>query len=188
MNPVLMSTLFFYLLALGAVALALGVVLSRHILWAAVNLMGCLGCIAGLYVLLNAPFMAAVQVLVYIGGIVVLFVLAVMLSSPAELVDSTAPLRRRALGVLVAGAYFILNIFMYRETVFVPRPAVNATVDTAALARSFLDRGPAGYVVPFELLSLLILAAAVGAIVLARKTPPPGSGQDNADGGKGTVL
>lgn len=173
MNAHVLDTVLFYMLAAGAAGLALAMVLSRHILRSAVFLMGTLGFIAGLYVVLSAPFLAAVQVLVYIGGIVVLFILAVMLSSNTELLDDVTPPGRRLLGLLASGLYLGLNIVMCVESPFVAREPGAMPADIDALAQSFMGRGPSGYLVPFELLSLLILGAAVGGIVLARKTLPP---------------
>jgi NADH-quinone oxidoreductase subunit J len=179
MSVALLNAILFYALAAGAVGLAVAVVQTRHILRAALALMGVLGFTAGLYVVLSATLLAAVEVLVYIGGIVVLFVLAVMLSSPTELLDDVAPLRRRLLGFGAAALYFLLSLAMCIESPFESRQE-GALPNAADLAQSFLGRGASGYLIPFELISLLLLGAAVGAIVLARKVPAPGGGAQPA--------
>lgn len=164
-------TLLFYALALSAVAFAVAVVISRHILRAALCLMAVLIVSAGFYLLLNADFLAGVQVLVYVGGIVVLIVFAVMLTSSTELLeDRPAPLRR-LLGFGVAALFFVLTVAAFLAAEFPAAAAAAGTTDnTALIGRMLLDRTGRGYVLPFEIVSLLLLAAAVGGIVVARKT------------------
>jgi len=169
-------TVLFYGLALVSVVLALAVVTTRRILRAAIYLMGVLLMSAGLYLLLRMEFLAGVQVLVYVGGIVVLLVFAVMLTSPVDLLEPVASRPRKLLAFVSAAGFLVLTITTLRMTQFaLAEDPTRPPSDTVALGKSFLDYGPRGYALPFELISLLLLAAVIGGIVIARKTPasPP---------------
>lgn len=163
-------TLVFYLLTAISLSLAWSVVTGRRILRAAVALMGVLGASAGLYLLLDSPFLAGVQVLVYVGGIVVLLVFAVMLTRTTELLEDHPTRLRQVVGGAVAGAFFLLSYFMMTSDAFAGRTlSALPKNDVAAIGRALLDTGPNGYALPFEVVSLLLLAAMIGGIVIARK-------------------
>jgi len=126
-------------------------------------------------VLLDAEFLAGVQVLVYVGGIVVLIVFVVMLTSRADSVEEKPPPVRRALGALAAAGMFLAAAVSILGTPFPLADPGAAPVESApAIGAALLDYGSQGYVVPFEVISLLLLAAIVGGIAVARKSPPPG--------------
>lgn len=168
----------FYVLATTSVLFAIATVTSKRILRAAVHLMAVLVLSAGFYLLLGAEFLAGVQILVYVGGIVVLLVFAVMLTRSSELFETTPSLGRILLGVAAAAAFFGTAFVLFSDTTFpLAAPSALSSVPTgvidttSALGRKLLDQGPNGYVLPFEIISLLLLAAAIGGIVVARKTP-----------------
>lgn len=164
------GSLLFYLLSTVSIGLALGVVGARRILRAAVALMGVLAVSAGFYLLLGAEFLAGVQVLVYVGGIVVLLVFAVMLTRSSELLEDRPSVLSRLLGVLASGAFFGTSVIALRSEEF--GAGVDAALpanDTVELGRKLLDYGSKGYALPFEMISLLLLAAMIGGIVIARK-------------------
>jgi NADH-quinone oxidoreductase subunit J len=175
MIPEAAYTVLFYGIGAAAVVLALAVVTSRRLLRAAIYLMGVLMASAGLYLMLGAEFLAGIQVLVYVGGIVVLIVFAIMLTRSAELqVDNPSPLRK-ILGVIAAAGFLVLIVMAFRGTEFPLRRGGPAPLnEPAAIGRQLLDFGPEGYVLPFEVVSVLLLAAVIGGIVVARKTPPRG--------------
>lgn len=175
-------TVMFYFLAAATLFFALCVVLSRRLLRAAVALMAALTISAGLYLLLDAEFLAGVQVLVYVGGIVVLIVFAVMLTRTGDLVEASPPLRRKVIGgissLLLAITTCALlckdikpDISQY-TTFAVPKNGPDN--ETVEIGRLLLDFGQTGYVLPFEVISLLLLAAVIAGIVIARRTPPEG--------------
>lgn len=167
------STILFYVLGAAAVLLALAVVNSRRLLRAAIYLMGVLGMSAGLYILLGAEFLAGIQVLVYVGGIVVLIVFAVMLTRSADLLVDKPTLGRMALGGIASISFMVLTASIFWSTDFQSlQPADPPADNTLAIGKQLLDTGAAGYVLPFEIVSLLLLAAVIGGIVIARKTPP----------------
>ncbi len=168
-------TVIFYLLAAGTVVLALAVVNARQLLRAAVALMGVLTLSAGLYIMLDAEFLAGVQVLVYVGGIVVLIVFAIMLTRSAELLEDHPAPMRRVWGALASVGLLVVSAAALATSDFAVRPGAPAPADGAAeIGRRLLDYGAAGYVLPFEIISLLLLAAVLGGIVIARRTPPAG--------------
>jgi len=173
-TPDAAATVIFYLLAAIAVVLAVAVVTARRLLRAAVFLMGVLFMSAGLYVLLEAPFLAGIQVLVYVGGIVVLIVFAVMLTHSEELQMDNPPVRRKVLACLAAAAFVLMTGGVFSTTEFYAlRDGVPPADSTKAIGRALLDFGADGYVLPFEVISILLLAAVIGGIVVARKVPPP---------------
>jgi len=169
------STLMFFVLLAIAVAFAIAAVVTRRILRSAIYLMGTLATSAAFYVMLGAEFLAGVQILVYVGGIVVLIVFAVMLTSSGELVEDNPSPVRKLLAYVAAMSFYGISVFMYLSTDF--RIAGTRTLkpvgSTAEIGRKLLDRGPDGYVLPFEIVSLLLLSVMIGAIVISRKTAAP---------------
>ncbi len=152
--------------ALAALTLVSGAVVafSRNIIHATVALLGCFLGIAGLYVQLSADFLAAVQVLVYVGGTLTLILFAVMLTARIEDVRTSNTSTGLPVGVaLVAALLLVLGkvatTTAWPETPRAPMPS------TAKLGHALLG----DYLLPFELGSILLLAAMIGAVVLARR-------------------
>jgi NADH-quinone oxidoreductase subunit J len=165
----------FYAIAALALVLAAITVAARRMLRAAVALMFVLVLGAGLYVLLDAEFLAGVQVLVYVGGIVVLIVFVVMLTSRTDVLEERPPVARRALGALAAIGMFSATALAILTTRFpAADPGAVPPESAPAIGAALLGSGADGYVVPFEVISLLLLAALVGGIAVARRSPPPG--------------
>lgn len=170
MLSTVVTNLLFYAFAALAVLFAISVVCSRRILRAAVYLMGVLGMSAGFYLLLGAEFLAGVQILVYVGGIVVLLVFAIMLTSSIDLIEEKPSLFRKATGLFAAGAFLAASVAVFFLSDFpVLKKAVAAGSTTREIGLHVLSYGPEGYVLPFEMISLLLLGVAIGGIVLARK-------------------
>lgn len=169
-------TVLFYLLAASSVLLAIAVANAPRLLRAAVYLMGVLMVSAGLYVMLGAEFLAGIQVLVYVGGIVVLIVFAIMLTRSSELQIDDPPPRRKFLAALASLAFLLLTCSALWSTPFPALRAEDASGkrldDAKEIGMKLLDQGSNGYVLPFEIISLLLLTAVIGGIVVARKTPP----------------
>lgn len=161
--------LLFYLLAGVTVGGATVVALSRNILRSAVGLLAALLGVGGLYVFLSADFVAITQVLVYIGGVLVLVLFAVMLTSRITEVNVSNTSVGAFGGVLifvamapVLGAVAFLTPWATRE------PGALAPT-TRLIGDAFLTR----WLLPFEIASLLLLATLVGAVVMARKEIRP---------------
>ena len=168
-------TVLFYVLAAFAILLAIGVTNAPRLLRAAVYLMGVLMASAGMYVMLGAEFLAGIQVLVYVGGIVVLIVFAVMLTRSAELQVDNPSGKRKFLAGVASIAFLGFTGTVFWTTQFpTADPGGQPGSDVLAIGKALLDQSADGYVLPFEIISLLLLAALIGGVVVARKTPPRG--------------
>jgi NAD(P)H-quinone oxidoreductase subunit 6 len=159
------STAVFYLIAIITVGSAVVVAFSRNIIYSAFSLLGTFAGVAGLYVFLGADFVAAVQVLIYVGGILVLILFAVMLTHRITDVEITNRAAGRLPGLLVVAVFLVLLIQTIRETPWVKAKEVVHQPTTARIGDLFLEN----YLLPFELASLVLLAAMIGAVVLSRK-------------------
>jgi NADH-quinone oxidoreductase subunit J len=166
----MIEALFFYLLAALLVVLGLVVVTQAHPFASALALLGALGALAALYALLSAPLVAVLQLLVYAGGILVLLVFVLMTVRLDEgalkvfrvrPVTTAAALGAAALGLLVP---LLLRLPRYEPS---PTPVVSEGFGSLEAVAGLLF-GP--YLFPFEMLSLVLLAALVGAIVLAKRS------------------
>lgn len=165
------QTLAFFIFSVLAIGGALGAVTSRNIIHCALYLIVSLFGGAGLFILLSAPFLAAAQVLVYIGAIAILIIFAVMLTR------SMMTLREGVntqwwVGLLAAGLLFVLLVVgiilpVWGENGTNPNLPVSDIVGTTAdLGVALVDGNQ--FVLPFEVASLLLTAAMIGAIVIAR--------------------
>jgi NADH-quinone oxidoreductase subunit J len=153
------------LLALGAIAVGSGalVVTSTHLVRAGLYLVVSLGAIAGLYLVLGAELLAWVQVLVYVGAVVVLLLFAVMLTRAP--IGPSKDLDRPAVPALLIGGGVGLGLAVLLADAF--RWTIYALPE-AGTAQRMGGQIFGGWVLPFEVLSILLLAALIGAIVLSR--------------------
>jgi NAD(P)H-quinone oxidoreductase subunit 6 len=159
------ATAVFYLIALITVVSAGMVAFSRNIIYSAFSLLGTFMGVAGLYVLLGADFVAAVQVLIYVGGILVLILFAVMLTHRITDVEITNRAAGRIPALIIIGVFLYLLIQTVKETPWVKAQEVIYAATAAKIGDLFLYT----YLLPFELASLVLLAAMIGAVVLSRK-------------------
>ncbi|MFP6663714.1 MAG: NADH-quinone oxidoreductase subunit J [Deltaproteobacteria bacterium] len=155
----------FYFVAGLTIICALGVALSQNVVYSAFALMGTLLGAAGLYAFLAADFLAVVQVLVYVGGILVLMLFAIMLTHQI----SDVKVSNRSVGRLPAGALVLLSgMGMGMALLAAPWQQVALLPPeptTYKIGEAFLG----GYLLPFEVASIVLLTALIGAIVLSRK-------------------
>jgi NADH-quinone oxidoreductase subunit J len=162
-----MSLVVFALVALVAVGSALGLVLRRNPIHGALFLVVNLGAIAVFYLMLGAEFLAAAQVIVYAGAIMVLFVFAIMVLIPGKEETGPDPRRRLRLWALPAGGLLFLQVLAW---VLLSRGAPPAAGPPAAGGVEAIGRLLfTDYLFPFELTSVLLLAAMVGVLLLARR-------------------
>jgi len=167
-NAQTIAFLVFSIVTLGG---ALAVVGNKNLIHGAVYLIISLFGVAGLFVLLSAPFLAAVQVLVYIGAIAILIIFAVMLTRSMTNVKETLN-RQWWMGALVSIFLFLLLLV----GVILPiwgQNGTNSSQPVSEIVATTTDLGVAlvdgnQYVLPFEVASLLLTAAMIGAIVIAR--------------------
>ena len=160
-----LSTAVFYLVAIVTVGSALMVAFSRNIIYSAFSLLGTFAGVAGIYVFLGADFVAAVQLLIYVGGILVLLLFAVMLTHRITDVEITNRAAGRIPALIVTGVFIYLLVQTVRETPWVKAKEIIYQPTTAKIGDLFLD----SYLLPFELASLVLLAALIGAVVISRK-------------------
>jgi len=164
-----MLGLLFILFAGMAVGCAISMVAQRNPLYSAISLIGVFISLACLYVTLAAPFIAAVQVIVYAGAIMVLVVFVIMLLSVAE--EERRPMRLRSLVPIAVG----LAAVLFAETVFIIRFVATSPATPLANISDIGQTASIGaglfttYLLPFEVTSILLLMAVVGAITLARR-------------------
>ena len=155
----------FYLLAALTVASALGVALSRSIVYSAFSLMGALLGVAATFVLLGADFLGVVQLLVYVGGILVLTLFAVMLTHRISDVNVSNRAVGRGPGLVVVGIVLVWMLQVAGRAVWVVKEPGTPAPTTYGIGQAFLT----DFVLPFEVASIVLLAALVGAIVVSRK-------------------
>jgi NADH-quinone oxidoreductase subunit J len=162
----------FYLFATVAVVASLLVIAQRNPIHSVLLLIASFGALSGLYVLLQAPFVAVIQIIVYAGAIMVLFLFVVMLlNAPHEDTDfdeRTHPLLRPGamrLGGLLAVALVMELVWALSNAADSGRFGVERLVSVAAIGRMLFTE----YAFAFEVTSVLILVAMVGAVVMARK-------------------
>lgn len=163
-----MQTIGFAIVAACALVSALFVVRSgrliRAVLWLGVTLVAT----AALYAMLGASFLAGVQVLVYVGGVVTLMIFGVMVTRRHEGIVVEIESARTGRAALIALGLFGVVATAIRTTPGIDAPNVASTVTTADLGRALLR----DHVLAFEVMSFLLLAAIVGAIVIARRRDP----------------
>ena len=163
------STQFICFVVLSAVVAigALGVVLLPSIVYSAFLLGGVFLSVAGLYLLLNASFVAAAQVLVYVGAVNVLILFAIMLVNKKEDLAAIPGLavRRLLSGAVCAGLFVLLLRVAFTTPWALPGPTPIGEEATIRIGEHLFS----DYLLPFELASVLLLMAMIGAIVLARR-------------------
>lgn len=157
----------FWVLAAAMVIAALRVVTTRNVVHAALYLVGTLLGAAGLYLLLLAEFVAWAQVLVYVGAVVVLMLFGLMLTR-APIGSSEVDNDQRLVAAICAGAVFAVMSYVLVEA-FSGQKIDLASRTTGTTSRSIGEVIFSAYVWPFELVSVLLLAALIGAVVIARR-------------------
>ncbi|MBU0519492.1 NADH-quinone oxidoreductase subunit J [bacterium] len=164
-----METFFFILFAVVAIFSGLMVILKKNPIASVMFLILALFATAALYVMLMAPFMAAIQIIVYAGAIMVLFLFVVMLLNLSKIQEGGVS-ALKIIGALVAGGIMVAIAVVVRS-IAIPAdsgflrelPAEYGTVES--IGRSMFIT----YLLPFEIASFLLLAAIIGAVVLAKK-------------------
>ena len=156
---------FLVMAVVGGLA-AIAVVTARNVVHAALYLVVALLSVAGVYLLLGAEFVGWVQILIYVGAIVILFLFGLMLTK-APIGRDTLDNQQRWLGALVGVGVFAGLVFLIQEAFPVKDAQAFETFQgtTGAVGEAIFST----YVLPFEAVSFLLLAALIGAIVLARK-------------------
>jgi len=178
------SQIIFYILAAFILGTAILSVTANKIFRSAIWLLFSLIGIAGLYFWLEVEFIAAVQIVVYVGGIVVLIIFSIFLTQQSGKKMSKPPMLRSVTSVLAVLFGFALTYFLiYKNDFKVGDKTFDWSVNK--IGNQMLATGENGYALPFEVVSMLLLAAMVGCIVIAIKAPAS-SRPSPPDGGKVT--
>ena len=166
------STIIFYLLAALTLGSALLAVTTRQIFRAAIYLLFALIGIAGFYFWLQYEFIAAVQIVVYVGGIVVLIIFSIFLTQQAGEKMPQQKLSRQlfaALSAFCGMALILVQLFQHK---FIGTTAIAMEPSVVNIGSQMLGTEEGGYALPFEVVSILLLAALIGCIVIALRTKP----------------
>ncbi len=164
-----MEQAVFYILSAMVVVFSILTVTSRRILRAAVYLLFVLLATAGIFFMLNFNFLAAVQLTVYAGGIVVLIIFSVMLTSHVDEKLEAVGLKKTAFSLIAVLAGAVVSIGAILEYKFIPSSNAEVNSSMKKIGTDLLSYGENGFVLPFEVISILLLAAMVAAILLARR-------------------
>ena len=155
----------FYILAALIVGSGVMVVTLKNVFHSLLFLVLCFFSVAGIYVLLHAEFVAAVQVLIYVGAVTVLLIFAIMMTakiySPSvrQLNEQVIP------GLVIVGAILVVTLWAMSKTAWNVSQDVLAVQSTSVIGKSLLTT----YVLPFEVVSIVLIAALIGAIIIARR-------------------
>jgi len=162
-----MEKIIFYTLALIMIVFAIASVTSRKMLRSVIYLLFVLCGIAGLYFLIDYNFLAAIQLTVYAGGIIVLIIFSVLLVHHIEMELEIAKLSKKILvgiACLIGLGVFLTTIYSHEFNVV----ENSLTTTTSDIGTKLLSYEAGGFILPFEVISVLLLAAMVGAIVIAK--------------------
>lgn len=165
----------FVILAVLVMLSSLATVMTKSIVRAATYLLFVLLGTAGLYFLMGYTFLGSVQVMVYAGGIIVLYVFSILLTEGAKTETFKRKVKDATWGALLSlvGFLVFVGIVVGHEfksaALSAPSETANAVTSIDSIGRNLLSTGELGYLLPFEAVSVLLLACIVGALVIARK-------------------
>ena len=166
------GAIIFYTIATIMIVFSLLAVTVRKILRAAIFLLFALGGTAAVYFMVDYFFLAAVQLIVYAGGIVVLIIFSILLTSHIEEKMEKPDVLKVLLTSIVGLGGATLSIYVITNHVYSPQADGGLKADMTTIGEKLLGYGAGGYVLPFEVISILLLAAMVGAIVVAKRNKP----------------
>ena len=166
------NQIMFFLFSVVIIACSILTVTSRRILRAATYLLFVLVSSAGLYFMLNYQFIAAVQLTLYAGGIVVLIIFSILLTSQISQKFEPVEWKKSMFSAIASIAGAIITIITILDFKFSATTEAAKEVDMHLVGNSLLSVGKDGYALPFEVITVLLLAAMVGAIVIAKKAGP----------------
>lgn len=162
-----MERYIFYIVAFIMIVFAIAAVNSTKMMRSVVYLLFVLMGVAGIFFLIDYNFLAAIQLTVYAGGIIVLMIFSVLLVHHIELELEIAKTSKRiltAIASLIGIGVFLTTIYSHNFNVI----ENTKTTTTAQIGEKLLSYGEGGFILPFEVISVLLLAAMIGAIVIAK--------------------
>lgn len=169
------SQIIFYLISAFVLGAAILAVTSTKIFRSAIWLLFSLVGVAALYFWMQVEFVAAVQIIVYVGGVVVLIIFSIFLTQQSGSEMPKPPLKRLLFSLLAVLSGFAFSYRIIAEHGFDSAVAAKPfNVPVAAIGEQMLDTRQYGFVLPFEVVSMLLLAAMIGCIVIAMRSAPKG--------------
>ena len=163
-----LENVVFYMLAIIAIPCALGVIFDRIIIRSGFFLIGVFGSISGLFLLLQAQFLALAQLMIYAVGITLVVVIALMLTNPRLEEDNSAMMSKKNLSGLLVAAFFYMLIYLALRSESWPVSSLQMNVNNVKqIGISLMTT----YILPFEFASVLLFAALMGAILIAKAEP-----------------
>ena len=169
------NQLMFILFSVMIVVFSILTVTSRKILRAAVYLLMVLVSTSGLYFMLNYQFLAAVQLTLYAGGIVVLIIFSILLTSHISQKFDPVGIKKTIFSALAVLSGAILSIITILDYKFSATTQAAREIDMQVIGKSLLSVDYDGYILPFEVISILLIAAMIAAIIVAKKGGPKNS-------------
>lgn len=166
------SAIIFYVLSAFILGAAILAVTTRKIFRSAIWLLFSLISVAGLYFWLQMEFIAAVQIIVYVGGIVVLIIFSIFLTQQSGNQMQKPPASRMIFSVLAVCIGFAVTYLLIRSYSFKSTSTLGVEATVRNIGSQMLSTTEHGYVLPFEVVSILLLAAMIGCIVIAMKIKP----------------
>ena len=161
----MMTEIVFWFIVTLTIFSAFFVVQSTNLLYSAYALLFTFIGIAGLYIFLWADFMAVMQIIIYVGGILILVVFGIMLTNKITTVNISHTSLQRKLGALIAGILFMALGSMILNTTWNLKPALEPDQTVATVGKLLMM----DYLLPFELVSILLLGPLIAATTLSRK-------------------
>ena len=162
-----MEQIIFYIIASILIVFSILSVTSKNIMRAIVYLLMVMIGISGIYFLIEFQFLAAVQMTVYAGGIIILYITSIMLVERINFPLDTPNITRQVIAGVLASLAAGMSVFAIHSQEFeILGTEQDTTVEQVGLA--LLNYGDNGYILPFEVISMLLLAAMIGAIVIAK--------------------
>jgi NADH-quinone oxidoreductase subunit J len=162
-----MERYIFYSIAFIMIVAAIASVVSKKMLRSVIYLLFVLIGAAGIYFLIDYNFLAAIQLTIYAGGIIVLIIFSVFLVHHIEMKLEMAKLSRK----IIVGIACIVGLGLFLKTIYAHEFNVvenSNTIATSDIGLKLLNTGDGGFILPFEVISVLLLAAMIGAIVIAK--------------------
>lgn len=166
------NQIMFILFSAMIIVFSILTVTSRKILRAAVYLLFVLVSTSGLYFMLNYQFLAAVQLTLYAGGIVVLIIFSILLTSHIGQKFEVPGIKKQVFSAIAAITGAILSIVTILDYRFDATTQAAQEANMSVIGKSLLSTDYDGYILPFEVISVLLLAAMIGAIAIAKKGGP----------------
>tara|TARA_B110000438_G_scaffold221801_1_gene215094 strand:- start:270 stop:755 length:486 start_codon:yes stop_codon:yes gene_type:complete len=161
-----MGEYLFFLIASLVIASAFWVVFSPNLIHSAVSLLFALFSTAGLYIFLYADFIAGAQIVIYVGGILVLIIFGVMLTSRIDSPSIASSSANQFIGLIVAFSVFVVQVGVIFNTNWKTVSDNSASSTVSIIGKLLLTK----YLLPFEVVSILLLASLMGAALLSRRS------------------